>query len=83
MPSDLFLLMEKAGFSQIEISFFVIRQVSVVEWLRNSGLPNEKIEKIVDMHRTAPPIFKEAYNMKVSSTDCLIDMKMAIVTGRK
>lgn len=83
MEDDLKSLMEKAGFRNIEVNIVWLRRMSVRNWLTNSGLPKSIQDRIFELHVNAQDYFKRAYNMIEGEGDCLIDMKMAILTGIK
>jgi len=55
----------------------------VRNWLVNSGLPQEKQDLIVAMHRDAPAEVKRAYRMQLVEGDCLLTTKNAILVGIK
>lgn len=80
---DLVSLMEKSGFQNIRPKIVYLRKMSVRNWLSNSGMPQVIQEKIYRLHKNAPDYFKEDYNMIEAVNDCLIDMKMAILVGKK
>ncbi len=80
---DLVSLMKKSSFKEIKTMIIYLRRMSVKNWLINSGLPKAVQEKIYGLHKYAADYFKQDYNMIEKKDDCLIDMKMAIVTGRK
>ena len=83
MEKDLIALMEKAGFKNIQISISWLRQMSIKNWLINSGLPQSTQDKIFKLHVNAADYFKEVYNLMENGGDCLIDMKMVILVGEK
>lgn len=83
MEEDLVALMERAGFKDIQLKIVWLRKVSVQNWLTNSGLPQAIQDEIFKLHVYANDYFKKAYNMVETEGDCLIDMKMAILTGKK
>ena len=83
MKEDLILLMEKAGFKNIQVDIVWLKEMSIRNWLVNSGLPKSIQERIFDLHVNAGDYFKRAYRMKEADGDCLIDMKMAILVGEK
>lgn len=80
---DLVILMKNSGFKNIKISVHIMKNFSVRDWLKNSGLPKDKQNKIYEMHVTGSEIFKKAYNMKNVNGDCLIDTKNLILVGEK
>ena len=83
MEEDLTTLMEKAGFKNIQISISWLRQMSIKNWLVNSGLPQPTQDKIFKLHVNAADYFKEVYNLMENGGDCFIDMKMVILVGEK
>ena len=83
MEEDLAKLMEKSGFRNIKITTHLMKNFSVKNWMENSGLPKDIQNKIFKMHLDGSNTFKEAYNMKYSNGDCLIDVKNIIVVGEK
>ena len=83
MEDDLISLMEKAGFKDVRTKIVWLKRMSVRNWLNKSGLPKSTQEEIYKMHSHARDEFKSAYNMLMADGDCLIDMKMAILVGRK
>ncbi|MFC2091173.1 class I SAM-dependent methyltransferase [Elusimicrobiota bacterium] len=82
-PEDLEDLMKKSGFRNVVSKVVWLRKMSVDNWLAGSGLPKPVQRKIYNMHKYADNYFKEDYNMVETKDDCLIDMKMVIVTGMK
>ena len=83
MDEDLIALMERAGFRDIQISVLWLRQMSIKNWLINSGLPQSTQDEIFKLHVNAGDYFKEAYNLVENGGDCFIDMKMVILLGEK
>jgi ubiquinone/menaquinone biosynthesis C-methylase UbiE len=83
MEEDLITLMERAGFRNIQPDILWLRKMSVRNWLANSALPQSTQDRIFELHINAGDYFKKAYNMVEIEGDCLIDMKMVIVTGEK
>lgn len=80
---DLVNLMKRSSFKNIKLKTIRLQKMRVRDWLSNSGLPKIIQEKIYMLHKNADDYFKEAYNMVETDNDCLIDMKMAILSGRK
>ena len=83
MPEDLTALYENAGFKNIQSFTYIMKKMSVSNWLEKSGLPQEIQDKIFEMHICAPDYFKKAYKMKIVRGDCLIDIKYTILVGEK
>ena len=75
--------MRKSGFKNIKVITHIMKNFSVKNWMKNSGLPAKKQNKIFEMHVKGSEMFKEAYNMKIANNDCLIDVKNLILVGEK
>ena len=80
---DLVALMENSGFKGIRVEPVYLKEMSVRNWLANSGLTKMVQDKIYAMHKNAGDHFKEDYEMIEADNDCLINMKMLILTGIK
>ena len=80
---DLIDLMKWGGFKNVKLSIVYLKKMSVRNWLESSGLVASIQEKIYRLHKYAPDYFKHDYNMFEVGNDCLIDMKMAILVGKK
>ena len=80
---DLTELYKKANFKDIVVKSYIMKQVSMRNWLNNSGLPDDTCEKIVKLHLEGDDKFKKAYNMKIISEDIFFDWKFAFVSGVK
>lgn len=72
-----------AGFKGVSLGVHWLKQMSVRNWLQNSGLPQDTQNEIYALHTGCSHHFREAYRMTELEDDCLIDMKMLILTGRK
>jgi ubiquinone/menaquinone biosynthesis C-methylase UbiE len=83
MPEDLEILMRNSGFKGIRTKIIWLEKMSFRNWLINSGLPQNIQEKIFMMRRNSPDHIKKAYRMVDTGEDCFIDMKIAILVGRK
>lgn len=70
-----------SGFGNLSFSTFWIKGISVREWLEKTDLSNSVKSDIYERHFSGSPEFKKAHNMKVLTTDCLIDIKNLIVVG--
>jgi SAM-dependent methyltransferase len=71
------------GFRSVRARIHLMHDFSVRNWLVNSGLPPEKQEIIVALHRDAPPEVKRAYRMRFVEDDCFLTTKNAILVGTK
>ncbi|MHA2273424.1 MAG: methyltransferase domain-containing protein [Candidatus Hodarchaeales archaeon] len=83
LESDLINLVLEGGFDRVKTATLILRQMSLNNWLQNSGLPRRNIEIITQLHHESPEIVKKAYNMKFIKEDVLMDWKFSIVTGIK
>ncbi len=83
LDDDLVKLMTNSGFKNISKKIHIMKNFSVRDWLKNSGLPQNNQDKIFEMHVTGSDIFKKAYNMKIVNGDCLINVKNLILIGEK
>lgn len=83
-PEDLKEILVQGKFKNIKMSEFVMKHCSIKNWLDNAGnLSEEAKKKIYRMHLNLHEKGKKAYNMKITSADCFIDMKFIIASGRK
>jgi choline kinase/ubiquinone/menaquinone biosynthesis C-methylase UbiE len=80
---DLACLLEQAGFEDIATYIHVSPQVSIRNWLENSGLPTTTQDEIYEMHLDLDEEQRRHYDMHVLPDDILVDLKFAILTGRK
>lgn len=80
---DLVALMKTSGFRRIKVESVFLPKMSIRNWLANSGLPKNIQDKIYMLHKNAEDYFKEDYEMIETDDDCLINMKMLILTGVK
>jgi len=83
MPQDLENLMRNSGFKDIKTKIIWLEKISFKNWLINSGLPIIIQKKIFMMRKKSPDYIKKAYRMIETDEDCFIDMKIAILVGKK
>jgi ubiquinone/menaquinone biosynthesis C-methylase UbiE len=83
LEHDIMNLLADAGFHRINIRTFFLDGISVNNWLEDAGLPEEHVEKILELHRNASRYFKKTYRLQELNGEILIDMKHAIVTAEK
>ena len=76
-------LLASAGFKNIEVATHIIKQTSTKNWLENSGLSPENMERVMRFNRHMPEHVRRAYNARLTSDDVIVDVKFAIVTGEK
>lgn len=80
---DLINTLLQAGFEDVATRSIVMENCSLNNWLDNSGLPNENIEIIKDMHFNAPDFVQEDYEMEMVNGDCLMRWRFAITWGKR
>lgn len=80
---DLIEMMVRAGFTDVSTSSIVVKNASLNNWIDNSGISEENIRKIKELHFEAPEHVKEDYDMEFSHDDCLMTWRFAVTTGRK
>lgn len=82
-PGSLTHLLSVCGFGDLKLHDYIMKDFSVVNWLKNSGLDHARQIEIYGVHLEAPPRVKVAYNMRTTGNDCLIDVHNLIITGGK
>jgi len=80
---DLVNLLVRRGFEKITSRTVIMRQVSMNNWLENSGLPFRNIDIIRKMHYECDAGIRKAYNMTILDDDILMDWKFSVVSGVK
>ena len=81
--NDLVDLIRSGGFEVERVLTHVSPQVSIGNWLRSSGLPQERQHRIMQMHLDLDETGKQHYNMTLTGDDVLCDFKYLILVGRK
>jgi ubiquinone/menaquinone biosynthesis C-methylase UbiE len=80
---DLVSLLQSGGFTVERVIEHVTPQVSIRNWLENSGLPQKRQDLIMQMHRDLDERGKQHYNMKITENDILCDFRFLILVGCK
>ncbi len=80
---DLVALMTGGGFQVEQVLKHTSPQVSIGNWLQNSGLPQEQQDRIMQMHLNLDETGKQYYNMTLAGDDVLCDFRYVILLGRK
>lgn len=80
---DLVALMSSGGFDVDRVLTHVSTQVSIGNWLGGSELPQERKDRIIQMHLDLDETGKQYYNMKITGEDVLCDFTYIILVGRK
>lgn len=83
MEEDLETLLRKGLFTGVQSLSIWQRQMSIRNWLGNSGLPQDKQDEIFALYPRHEKLCKQAYNMRHVDGDYLINMKQVIVVGKK
>ena len=83
MESDLINLFVQNKYKHVVTQTIILENMSLNNWLDNSGLPQRNIDIIKKMHYNCSDAVKKDYNMKVTKNDILMDWKFSIVTGEK
>jgi ubiquinone/menaquinone biosynthesis C-methylase UbiE len=82
-PADLIELVSNAGFYIVDVKEIMLEQVSVKNWLVNSGLSTKRQDYIYDLVLNTGVSYKLGHKMTLHNDDCYIDMRMMIVVGQK
>lgn len=83
METDLINLFVRNGYRNIITRTVILPDMSLNNWLDNSGIPNRNIDIIKRMHYECAPEVRADYNMKNTTDDILMDWKFSIVSGEK
>lgn len=79
---DLINMISEAGCESILTRTIIMRKASLNNWLDNSGIPEENIRIIKEMHYSAPDHVKEDYDMEFTEDDCLMTWRFAVTMGQ-
>lgn len=60
-----------------------MNEMSLNNWLENSGLPFRNIDIIRKMYYDCDVSIQKAYNMKFRNDDILMDWKFSVISGTK
>lgn len=80
---DMVNLLVKQGFNNITSRSIIMKDMSLNNWLDNSGLPFRNTDIIKQMHFNCDSSVQKAYNMKIQKDDILMDWKFSVVSGTK
>jgi choline kinase/predicted SAM-dependent methyltransferase len=80
---DLVNLLASKGFQKITSRTVILKNMSLNNWLENSGLPFRNIDIIRKMHYDCDVFVQKAYNMKFQNDDILMDWRFSVVSGTK
>ena len=77
------LMLEQSGFLDIEHDVYQMKEVSIKNWLVNSGLSEGKQRIIYNQWYTSPSIVKEKHNIQFTKDDIIVDWYFLIIQGIK
>jgi len=80
---DLVDLLVRKGFQEIASRTIILKNMSLNNWLENSGLPFRNVDIIRKMHYDCDAFVQQAYNMRFQNNDILMDWKFSVVSGIK
>lgn len=80
---DMINLFVNQGFREIFSKTIIMKEMSLNNWLENSGLPFRNIDIIKKLHYECDESVQKAYNMKKEKEDILMDWKFSVVYGIK
>jgi len=83
LTDDLINLLLEQGFQEVDCRTIQLKDMSINNWLDNSGLPFRNTDIIKKMHLECEPVVKNSYNMRFLDSDMLMDWKFVIVSGIK
>lgn len=83
MESDLINLFAAGGYRNITTRTVILGDMSLNNWIDNSGLPRRNIDIIKRMHYECSETVQRDYNMKFLGDDITMDWKFSIVIGEK
>jgi ubiquinone/menaquinone biosynthesis C-methylase UbiE len=82
MPADIAEALEAAGFRDVENTEYLSDE-SVSQWIDNGAIPEENMDRIRELYRTADDAFKEIHEIRFEDDDIMDEMLLVIATGRK
>lgn len=80
---DLVSLFKIAGFKKINFSLHVMKQVSIINWIRSNALVDSKEKMLFYRWKNAPSYVKKSHNLVVTDDDVLVDWLFMIISGVK
>ncbi|MDA8428456.1 MAG: class I SAM-dependent methyltransferase [Geobacteraceae bacterium] len=82
MPADMSSALESAGFREVENVEYLTDE-SVNQWIDNGAIPQENMDRIRELYRTADEDFKEIHEIRFVDDDIMDEMLLVIATARK
>ena len=80
---DIVYVLHQNKFSSICSHSLIMRNMSLLNWLHNSGVNDENKEIIYNMHKNAPEFVKQSYSVVEKDGDILMDWHFSIIIGKK
>jgi len=82
MPTDISTALEAASFRDVE-NIEYLTDEPVNKWIDNGAIPQENMDAIRNLYRTADEGFKEIHDIRFTDDDIIDEMLLVITTGRK
>ena len=82
MPADISAALKKLGFSGVEDIEYLTDE-SVNKWIDNGAIPQENMDAIRNLYRSADDEFKQIHKIRFTAEDIMDEMLLVIATGKK
>jgi ubiquinone/menaquinone biosynthesis C-methylase UbiE len=82
MPGDISGKLRKHGFHGVEDIEYITKE-SINKWIDNGAIPQENMDEIRNLYRTADEEFRKIHNVRFTEDDIRDDMLLVIAKGRK
>jgi DNA gyrase subunit B len=82
MPADMAVALEATGFREVE-NVEYLSDESVNQWIDNGAIPQENMDRIRELYRSADDDFKEIHDIRFEDDDIMDEMLLVIATGQK
>jgi ubiquinone/menaquinone biosynthesis C-methylase UbiE len=82
MPGDISDSLKKQGFREVEDIKYITDE-SVNKWIDNGAIPQENMDGIRSLYRSASADFKRIHNIRFTNNDIMDEMLLVIATGKK
>jgi ubiquinone/menaquinone biosynthesis C-methylase UbiE len=82
MPTDISDKLKSHGFREVEDIEYVTDE-SVNKWIDNGAIPQENMDGIRSLYRSADDEFKRIHNIRFIQNDIMDEMLLVIAKGRK
>jgi len=80
---DIIFSLNGAGFRNLNCQSLVLKKMSLLNWIGNSGVEDSNKQIIYDLHKNASSFVKESYNMEYDGDDILMDWYFSIISAEK